>query len=275
MNRLSDRVVVLPLETPTLPPATATNTQVVVGNERIAVIEPATPKPGEQARLNEVVDSLRGEREAVVLITHHHSDHHGYARALADRLGAPLMAHALTASRVSFEVDATVEADQSIALGDRTLVARFTPGHAPGHLAYLCFEERVVYAGDLVAGEGTILVDPSDDGDMATYLDSLRGLADELRGDSWRLVPSHGPVIDQPVELLEHYVRHRLEREAKLMGVLASHGGSLELAQLTRETYDDVPSVFHMLAELSVLAHLGKLEAEGRTRRDGTRVMAC
>ena len=59
------------------------------------------------------------------------------------------------------------------------------------------------------------------------------------------------------------------------MGVLIAHGGTVELSQLTRETYDDVPSVFHMLAELSVLAHLGKLEKDGRTRRDGSRVIAC
>ena len=78
------------------------------------------------------------------------------------------MAHRETQARVSFTVDATIEADEVIPLGDRTLCARFTPGHAPGHLAFLCPEEQVVYAGDLVAGEGTILVDPSDDEDIAT-----------------------------------------------------------------------------------------------------------
>lgn len=275
MIRLSDRIAVLALETPTLPPATTTNTEVVVGSERVAIIEPATPRPQEQARLDAAIDAVMEGRGAVVLITHHHGDHHAYARALADRLGAPLMAHRETQARVSFTVDATIEADEVIPLGDRTLCARFTPGHAPGHLAFLCPEEQVVYAGDLVAGEGTILVDPSDDGDMAVYLDSLRGLADELRGESWRLVPSHGPVIDEPVKLLEYYVRHRLEREAKLLAVLDRHGGSVELSTLTSETYDDLPVAFHALAKLSVLGHLGKLENEGRTRRDGPLVASC
>lgn len=275
MIRLSDRIAVLALRTPTLPPATTTNTMVVVGSERVAIIEPATPEPGEQARLDAAIDAALEGRPAVVLITHHHGDHHGYARALADRLGAPLMAHNETKARVSFEIDGLIASDETLSLGDRTLVARFTPGHAPGHLVFLCPEEHILYAGDLVAGEGTILVDPSDDGDMAIYLDSLRRLADGLRGQPWRLVPSHGPVIDEPVDLLEYYVRHRLEREAKILGVVDTHGGSVELSTLTAETYDDLPVAFHGLAKLSVLAHLAKLETEGRTKREGSLVVSC
>ena len=53
----------------------------------MVIMSGTTPKASEQARLNEAVDALRGQRDALVLITHHHSDHHAYARALADRLG--------------------------------------------------------------------------------------------------------------------------------------------------------------------------------------------
>ena len=78
------------------------------------------------------------------------------------------------------------------------------------------------------------------------------------------LVPAHGAVIDEPVAHLEHYVAHRLGREARVVAALAQGPGALPA--VTVLSYPDVPTVLHPLAERSCLAHLIKLEEEDRAR---------
>ncbi len=257
----------LPLRTPTLPPATTTNTLVVVGRD-VAVIEPATPDADEQARMDAVLDELAaaGRHVVAVLVTHHHADHTGYAAALAAARGVPILAHPATAARVPFVVDRQLVDGDRLELGDGVaLRAVFTPGHAPGHLVYV--EERSAFAhvGDMVAGEGTILVDPYDGGDMAEYLDSLR----RLRSLGLRaLVPAHGPVLTDPPVVLAQYIAHRLGREGKIIAALA--GDSMTLGVLVAVAYDDTPRCLWPLAERSAEAHLRKLLAEGRVVHDGT-----
>jgi endoribonuclease LACTB2 len=259
----------VPLRTPTLPPAATTNT-LVVGGDRLVVIEPATPHAGEQRVLDELLDRLvaEGRRIEAIAVTHHHRDHVGCVEMLRDRWRAPVWAHAETARRVDFTVDRLLEDGDSVDLGDGVaLEAVFTPGHAPGHLVFVEPRSKLAYAGDMVAGEGTILIDPHDDGDMAAYLTSLDRL--EACGTQ-RLVPSHGPVLERPKAVLEHYVQHRLKRELKVLAAIGPNGTAV--GDVLSGAYDDTPVHLWPLAARSLEAHLRKLEGEGRIARDGTRV---
>src|SRR4051812_1001992 len=85
----------VPLRTPTLPPATHTNCW-IVGFEELLVVEPASPWADQQAALDEVLDELAGagRRVRAILLTHHHADHVGGVRHLAERLAVPVLAHA-------------------------------------------------------------------------------------------------------------------------------------------------------------------------------------
>ena len=211
----------LALRTPTLPPATTTNTLVVVGRD-VVVIEPATPFADEQARLDRTLDELEaaGHRLVAILLTHHHPDHIGYAQGLRAARGAPIMAHAATAARVAFAIDRHLDDGDRIDAGDGVVLrAVFTPGHAPGHLVYLEERSGVAHVGDMIAGEGTILIDPYDGGDMAQYLESLRRL-DSLGAVA--LVPAHGPVLRDPTAAVAQYLRHRLGREARVLAALTA-----------------------------------------------------
>jgi glyoxylase-like metal-dependent hydrolase (beta-lactamase superfamily II) len=259
----------LPLRTPTLPPATATNT-LVVGGSRLAVIEPATPHADQRAVLDDLLAQLaaQGRRVAAILVTHHHADHIGYVEPLRQRHGVPVYAHAATAERVPFAVDVTLDDDAELDLSEGHAVrAVFTPGHAPGHHVYVESRSGIGHAGDLVAGEGTILIDPSDDGDMAAYLASLRRLQTVAPR---RVVPAHGPVIDDVDALVEHYVAHRLAREAKVVAAIGE--GRVVFDDVLARVYDDTPKMIWPLAARSLEAHLRKLEAEGRITRDGTSI---
>lgn len=270
-----DGAWVLALDTPTLPPATATNT-LVIGGDRLLIIEPATPHDRERARLDALLEQLRaeGRTPAAIAITHHHVDHVGYAVALRERLGVPILAHAETAARVEFDIDETIDDGWTIELGDGHVIeALHTPGHAPGHLLLWDRKAELAHVGDLVAGLGTIVVDVDDGGDMGVYLDSLRRMAARVRervehGAAPRFVPAHGPVLDDPVALLEHYIAHRLEREDKIRRVVVEQG-KRAFVSILASAYADKPKSIWPIAAVALEAHLRKLVDDGELIRDG------
>ena len=262
-------VRLLALRTPTLPPAFATNT-LVVGRRRVAVIEPATPFADEQAALEALLRDLQrsGAEVAAILLTHHHMDHTGHAAALRERTGAPIHAHPATAARLDFAVDVEMEDGAQVELGEGfALTAMHTPGHAPGHLVFFERSSGLAYAGDMVAGVGTILIDPEDDGDMTAYLASLEKIA---AARPTALVPAHGPVLADPQATLARYRAHRLMREDRILAAI--HASPRDLSAVLAEAYADTPPVFWPLAARSLEAHLCKLATEGRVRRSGDEV---
>lgn len=263
----------LSVRTPTLPPATHTNA-FLVGTRELALVEPASPFPEEIERLSDWVEGVRAQGRSLrcILLTHHHPDHAGGAAQLRERLGVPLWAHARTAERLAGKV----EIDRLLAHGERVeldgperqrLGAVHTPGHAPGHLCFLEPASRTLIAGDMVAGVGTILVDPVD-GDMQQYLASLQEL-DAL--DLAQLLPAHGLPIDEPRARLRFYVQHRLLREGKIADALAGLGREASLEELIPIAYADTAPAAWPYARLAAEAHLVKLEREGRAVRRGPR----
>ena len=124
---------------------------------------------------------------------------------------------------------------------------------------------KVAHAGDMVAGEGWVMIDPDDDGDMRAYLDSLQ----RMRGVAEKLVPAHGGVITDPKALIDRYVLHRLEREQKVLAAVARCDRVEDLLPLA---YDDTPQGLWPLARRSLEAHLRKLEQDGLVTRTGDRV---
>lgn len=256
----------LPLRTPTLPPATHTNA-FLVGDGPCVLIEPAPREPSERRLLRRWIEAARGQGlECLALVpTHHHPDHVG-ALDLAESLGLPVWAHPETAARIEAPVDRLIEGGEVWPLGSIRLEVIHTPGHAPGHLCFFEPASRTAIVGDMVAGVGTILVEPGD-GDMRAYLDSLAA----LRGlGARKLLPAHGGVIADPGACLDHYLRHRAMREGKVTAALAATGGGT-VRELLPLVYDDAPRALWPLAEGSLRAHLDKLEGEGRARRDGER----
>ncbi|MBI2377997.1 MAG: MBL fold metallo-hydrolase [Deltaproteobacteria bacterium] len=263
-------ISVLPLATPTLPPATHTNCY-FVGRERVFVVEPATYDANDRTRLFDALDRVQADGRTIagVILTHHHVDHVGSAALVRDRLGVPVIAHATTREllRGVVEVDELIDEGSSIdlGLGDRASVL-FTPGHAPGHIVLFIERSGEMIAGDMVAGIGTILIDP-DEGDMGRYISELSRLASF---SPKVLMPAHGPAVEPAVERLEGYVAHRGMREAKVLMALEQLGASTSF-ELLPLAYSDAPSTLYPIAERSCLAHLLKLVREGRVEAKGGR----
>ena len=125
--------------------------------------------PGEEAaRISLAVEQTRLEIEKIV-ITHAHIDHVGAVAALVDEYACPVLMHAeaepmlkqlptqammmgLRFGKVP-TVDGYIEDDETIEVGGLRLRALYTPGHAPGHLAFYEENEGIVLSGDaLFAG---------------------------------------------------------------------------------------------------------------------------
>ena len=262
-------VVLVPLRTPTLPPATHTNCYVVGGSEPV-VVDPGASDPAEQRALDDVLAELarEGRRPSRIAITHHHFDHVGGVAALRAALGVPVAAHAGTKpflEEAGIRVDEVVADGTSFDTGGGTQVtALHTPGHARGHLAFVHEPTRSFLSGDLILGMGTTVVDPPD-GDMADYMASLERLAG-MKLEA--LFPGHGPVLAGTQPKIAEYRAHREERERQILDALAKGAASPE--DVVRIVYTDVPAALHPFAARSVLAHLEWLEKRGAVRRNTT-----
>lgn len=248
-----------PFRTPTLLPATHTNSYLLTDAGRPSVlVEPAPTDPSE-------IDRLARWAQGVdrIFVTHHHPDHVGGLGELAERLDAPVLAHPSTASRLRGARFQHVEDGETIAVGSRSWRAMHTPGHAPGHLCLIDESAGTGIVGDMVAGVGTILVEPGE-GDMGLYLDGLERLASlELR----KVLPAHGGLLVGG-EVFRRYALHRRMREEKVYAALEQAPGPV--GGLVPIAYDDAPKAVWPLARLSVEAHLLHLEKQGRAERTAT-----
>ncbi|MBL8728292.1 MAG: MBL fold metallo-hydrolase [Planctomycetes bacterium] len=266
--RFSPGIVMAPLRTPTLPPATTTNCY-IVGHEKLWVVDPGSPHQSEQLRLVRLLEELTrgGATLEGILLTHHHVDHVGGVNALSGALDLPVRGHPLTLSRLEpgFRAGAALDDGMRVPLGTTPdgrpgweLLALHTPGHDRGHL---CFRESrygSMLVGDMLSTVSTIIVDPPE-GHLATYLQSLERLA---QSPMTTLYPAHGPALRDGHKLVAKYLRHRRQRESALLGALSTTGRTVE--ELLPQVYWDADPKLFPFAARSLLAGLHKLQEEGR-----------
>jgi glyoxylase-like metal-dependent hydrolase (beta-lactamase superfamily II)/8-oxo-dGTP pyrophosphatase MutT (NUDIX family) len=273
---LRDGIAMLPVRTRTLPPAATTNAY-LLGRGEAVLVDPGSDLPEEIDRLHAALGAAHaqdGRRVVEIWLTHHHPDHVAGAAEMQRRLDVPIAAHRETAKRLGDRLSIARELadEQRIELAGRspggaprepsgdsmTFRVLHTPGHARGHLCFFEETQGSLICGDLVAGIGTIVIDPPE-GDMTHYLASLERMADL---PPRTLFPAHGPAIEDAPGKLREYVAHRLRREEK---VLAAWGDGLRTAhEMVARVYDDAPDAARMLAERQIEAHLARLRALGR-----------
>lgn len=256
-----------PLKTPTLPPATTTNT-LLVGNETIFVIDPATPEQDEQLRLfakmNELIKD--GKKFEAILLTHHHVDHIGAVNAVSQKYHLPVRAHPLTYDRIpnGFHPGEPLNEGDKIDLGTSPdgqagwhLSVIHTPGHADDHLCFMDSRYHAAIVGDMLSTISTILIDPPE-GHMHTYIRSLERLLDY---PIKMLYPAHGPTHRDGHEVIRYFLKHRQEREQTIIDTLESEPQTL--GELLPTVYSDVTQSTYPIASRSLLAGLIKLEEDG------------
>lgn len=221
-----------------------TNTY-LVGSDQAAIIDPG---PADDTHLTNIVAAIQKLKLSVqsIIVTHHHADHSGGAREVAQTLGVPLLSFG-----------DPLQPDDRLEVSGITLTVKHTPGHIHDHICLWVPEQRLLFAGDLVAGQGTILVIPPD-GNMIAYLASLQAMQALAPA---AILPGHGPVIDDPLTLLQQYIDHRLMREQQVLDHLAR--GHHSAAEIAAQIYEDRPEAIG-IGTMQVEAHLQKIRQEGR-----------
>ncbi len=208
---------------------TGTNTYVFGG---VAI----DPGPDEEAHLSKVAAASPIE---TILLTHRHSDHSSGAPRLSEMTGASVLAFGNG-----------VEDGDEFSGG---LAAVHTPGHAPDHVCIWHEASGTLFSGDLVAGEGSIMVAPPE-GNLADYMESLERVRDLAPS---RILPGHGPEVEDAGAKIEEYISHREEREAMVVAALDSGAATVE--EIVRLAYPEVPPEMRPYAGRSAEAHLEKL----------------
>ncbi len=270
-------VELFPARTPTLPPATHTNSY-ALGDREVLLVEPATPHDDERRAWLEWARGISssGRKLVGIFLTHHHVDHMSGAEFFSTNLNLPLFAHIETAKRLpGLTITQTIDETHVVDLGGPIPMrwrVLHTPGHAPGHLCLYDADAGTVIVGDMVASEGTILIEPRD-GDMQIYLQQLDRLASL---SAHVALPAHGEPIDTPTNLFRYYIKHRLAREEKVLAAVATtrETGST-IGDLVPMAYADTPPMLWPIAALSLEAHLVKLEREGRVEKLASEMYRC
>lgn len=228
------------------------------GRGEVAVVDPG---PEDATHLQALLQAVGTRRVVAMLVTHGHVDHLPGAAALRRQTGAPLVGHPALAG-----VDRPLGDGEKLAVGRLELVAFATPGHTRDSLCYWLDEGRALFTGDLVAGEGTVIVDDHPNA-LGEYMASLERL---LELGPCMIYPGHGPVVEDGQGKLRAYLDHRRQREQQVLAELRRGGGRTD-TQIAEAIYTDVhPGLLDMAAR-NVRAHLHKLAGDGlAVQRDGT-----
>lgn len=234
----------------------------VVGRERPVVIDPG---PDDPAHLDAIEGALGGVAPAAILLTHAHPDHSAAAAPLAKRTGAPVMISrgALHSPLRDEQVARWLADGEEVETDAGTLRAVATPGHVPEHVAFHWLAENTLFAGDaFMGGSDTTLVAPPE-GDLAAYLATLDRV--EALAPS-RILPAHGPPIEDPLAAVRRYRAHRGERIEQVVRALRA-AGPARPSQILDAVYGAElhPGLRHA-AKGSLHAILGYLRATDRVR---------
>jgi hydroxyacylglutathione hydrolase len=177
----------------------------VVGDEISG--EGALVDPGDEATRIALAVEQTGLEIGQIIITHAHIDHVGAIASLVAEYVCPVLMHEEAEAMLKTvpqqammmglrfgqvpKVDRHVADEEVLEVGSLRLRSLYTPGHAPGHLAFLVEGEEVVFSGDALFAGSVGRVDLPG-GSMEVLMRSIEDKLMPLPDDT-RVLSGHGP----------------------------------------------------------------------------------
>ena len=257
-----DGITLLPVRSVTLPPASRTNA-IFLGDEDADKLL-IDPSPNSEEEYRRLLTTIKDFVPDSIFLTHHHPDHHQFSNKLARELRVPIILSKDTLQRLTEKYGhqyfenielQTVSENQQVSSWHGSAVRVYEiPGHDSGHLGLAPDSMEWFLVGDLIQGIGTVVI-PSPEGDMATYLNTLKkviSLSPEV------IIPSHG-IPMRTTHRLEETLKHRLQRESQ---ILELHRSGKSRQEILSELYSDTDNRLHPAAMQNIESHLAKLRKE-------------
>lgn len=208
-------------------------------------------------QLAEIVTSL--PRKLVIFVTHHHQDHvDGLSVVQRCNPNVTLLAHEATIRRIAKGATGirciNVEGGSTLCIGGQEFQVIFAPGHTDGHMALLHVRTHTLVVGDHCVGQGSSVLDARSGGNMKAYLETTHQF---LELSPHIIIPMHGRPSLWPKKLLCGYIKHRKERETKVLKAIES--GAATLYEIVSKAYTDVLPVMWVGAASNVKLHVEHL----------------
>uniref|UniRef100_A0A915A5Y8 Beta-lactamase-like protein 2 homolog n=1 Tax=Parascaris univalens TaxID=6257 RepID=A0A915A5Y8_PARUN len=238
-----------------------TNTYLVGTGKSLVLID--TGEPNVSQYIDDLREALDENEICCIICTHWHDDHVGGVTDIINKVvGKPVPVYKFKRTDASEDESKYhyVEDGYIVKTEGATLRLLSTPGHTMEHMSIYLEEENSLFSGDCILGEGTTIFE-----DLYTYMQSLHKL---LEMKPSRIYPGHGPVIENPVEKIEEYIKHRNQREQQILDVLRTSEIASGL-QITNAIYKGIPIGVKMAALSNVSQHISKLMKESKVEKVG------
>ena len=177
----------------------------IIGDEESGV--GVVVDPGDEAARIALAVEQTDLEVGSIMVTHAHIDHVGAVAALDDEYACPVLMHAesepmlkqlptqammmgLKFGKVP-AVDRHIGDGEVLEVGELRLRSLYTPGHAPGHLAFYVEDEGVVLSGDALFA-GSVGRTDLPGGSMEVLMRSIEERLLTLPNET-RVFPGHGP----------------------------------------------------------------------------------
>lgn len=226
-----------------------------------------TSDPNKTAYIELLEKVLEEEKAKIttVVLTHWHTDHIGALNNLRERniIDDDCKVWKFPRSDLDENFDELrlsklIDNHQFTVDENIKLRAIHTPGHTTDHAIIFNENDKTLYSGDCILGEGTAVFE-----DLYDYMNSLRKIL-ELKPE--KIYPGHGNVIEGAVEKIQYYISHRQERERQILEVLSTKSPQTVMG-IVEVIYRETPENLWKAAAFNVHHHLTKLKKEEKVNQ--------